>query len=101
MEITKEDRIAYGITGQPHEAQKVLVKGMEFDHTQIETRSWMLINGNKVAFVNSYDGNLGRKQTVIWRDYDPENKKTAKKLREYAEVDMTKCPFAIPVDATE
>lgn len=99
--MDKETRQKYGIQGTPITADRVFMKEMEFDHDDVDAKSWMLIHGDVRTSVNTYDGNLGRKfnqDSLQWYPYDPENKKLSKKLRDYTEVDVEDCPIAIAGD---
>lgn len=98
MAVTKEDRIRFGKSGQPIPATRVFVRDMEFDHEDVRTQSWILINEEEGtrSYVNSYDGNLGVKNSPQVHPYSPDDKKFIKKLdKEYEEVDIKDCPFAI------
>lgn len=95
--MSKSDRQRYGKLGGPLVVDRAFVRDMSFDHEQVHTQSWILVRGNQRTHLNSYDGNLGRKVTsegLKWYEFDPEDKKMQKKLRDYEEVPVAQCPFA-------
>lgn len=100
--MSKQERQKFGKLGGPITADRAFVKDMPFDHDGTHTQSWILVNGNQRTHVNSYDGNLGRKITSLkWYEFDPEDKKMQKKLKEYEEVSISECPFAIPGEGAD
>ena len=95
--MSKEIRQKYGVQEAPIEADRAFVRPMNFDHDDVDAKSWILVRGDQRTSVNTYDGNLGRKfnqDSLQWYSFDLENKKLSKKLEDYTEVEIEDCPIA-------
>lgn len=103
---TRADREKYGKGGRPYPVTKVYVRPMSWslDDKGFETASWILINEKEGVrmHVNSYSGKLGSELVPVANVLpSPNDKKWRKKLREFREVTIDECPFAIPEGQSE
>lgn len=95
MDVSKEDRKKFGVTGQPIKAEKVYRRKMNFDHDNVEAQSWVLISGNQRVHANTYNGNAGRRFDPTKSTHDlPEDEALDKLLEGYEEVSISDCPIA-------
>ena len=90
----KARRHLLGLATAPVKATKVYRKAMDFDHKDIETRSWILITPEgKRCHLNSYNGALGKNVDPATFTYEADPKTLSKKLKSYEEVtDPTQIP---------
>lgn len=98
----KELRQRFGVTGSPLQVStnaKVFVKEMEYNPEHagaIQTKSWIVVDGNTLHRSNTYNGNIGRGGNPA-APYNTEvvadEKTLAKKVKGYTLVDTSTCPF--------
>lgn len=90
MSGKKQLRAIFGLASGPITGTAVYKKDMEFDHPNIQTNSWIVINDQNKTLVhaNTYDGRLGRNYdpTVFTHAIPTDAKDLRKKLKGYTQV---------------
>jgi len=108
----KDIRKTFGIDRKPLECTQLFVRGMDFDHPEVVTRTYLGLNLERGEYIhfNTYDGRLGRNYTPQWKpitagDFE---KWISKKTKKMSEVDREDYPDVVVghgesevVDATE
>ncbi len=109
MEDFKANKKKYGKTMAPIPCTRAFVKPMGFDHKEVKTQSFILINDNPSpkfpqgsrTHVNLYDGGTGAGFDADQATHALGDEKTIKKkLRDYKPCQITDCPVAIAVQPT-
>ena len=83
----KELRERYGVSMAPLAATQTFNKPMEHFANGF---AWVLVNGDKIAYANTYNGNAGRKFAAKWYELGD---KLQKKLKGFTEVPVSECPL--------
>lgn len=90
MSGKKQLRAMFGLATGPITGTAVYKKDMEFDHPNIQTNSWIVIDDRSKTLVhaNTYDGRLGRNYdpAVFTHPIPADAKDLRKKLKGYTQV---------------
>ena len=104
MAAKNRDRLGY--LSAPVQAKKVFFRPLNnFDHAETlnhpQTGAWIVVLADEsIMRANTYSGNLGRNYTPQTAP-KPDEKQWKKWTRDYDEVPVANCPFAVAVAAAE
>ena len=96
-------REKFGVREAAIPAVTVFRKAMPFDHTTIQTNSWIIIRPDgRRTHANTYNGKLGKGADYETNTFDlpaAGTKEHRKVFKGYEEVTVDQCPIAVKADA--